>query len=261
MSKKISVSKRSIVACMRWQGQTTIEDSGSRIRNIDATRRVIDIKAGRVEPDIEKMALGEAREFRLAVLHIDVNDFKTLVADLPNDKKLRWMSVFLTEMTQLVVDYDGVIDRYVGDQVTALFGIGQDEGLACQHCLDCALSMQTIIKYAMNPFLKSIGLPQFTCSVGMTFGDVWIARVGTRGNNQFTLVGNAVLIAAQILEYAGKGQIFLGEFLYDSIYKTDQEYCTELTHPNFSWSVTRDGNYEHKYRFFRYNGSWQDYPR
>lgn len=240
---------------MRWNGQATIEDSSSRIRKIDAERRVVDSKTGRVEPDITTMALGEAREFELAVLHIDVNGFKNLVRGLPNDKKLRWMSIFLTEMTQLVNDYDGLIDRYVGDQVTALFGIGKASNVACNNCLDCALTMQTVIKYAMNPYLQSIGLPAFTCSVGMDFGDVWMARVGTRGDNQFTLVGNAVLIAAEVLEYAGDGQIFLGELLYDEITEQSRSLCREQTNVNFTWDrVFVNGR--RKYKFFHYYARW-----
>jgi class 3 adenylate cyclase len=234
-----------------------IESSSARIKEIDNRRRQIESTRGRLEPEIEDMKLGEAKKFKLAVIHIDINGFKKLVQGLSQDQYLRLVSSFLTEMTQIVNDLDGMIDRYVGDQVTALFGIDHE----CEKCgpedsLKCALNMMTVIKYSLNPYLKSIGLPSISCSIGIDFGDVWIAKVGIRGINQLTLVGTTVNIAAQLVEIANNDHILLGEDVYDGISQDDKKFCEERVAKDWTWQHTSSRT---PYRFFWFKAHWGNY--
>jgi adenylate cyclase len=165
------------------QTSELIELSKTRIKNIDRQRRSIEVSSGHIEPKLENMKLGEAKTFRLAVLHIDINEFKKKVAGLSQDNYLRLVSIFLTEMTEIVHYSSGSVELYVGDQVTALFGLDHN----CDKCnpedsLRCSLNMQTVIKYSINPYFSSIGLPNITCSIGMDYGNIWLAKVGVRGS-------------------------------------------------------------------------------
>jgi adenylate cyclase len=230
-----------------------------RIKHIDDERRFVESVEGRVEPNIENMQLGEAKKFRLAVLHIDINDFKKITLQLNyNIEYLRFVSIFLTEMTHIVLELDGMIDRYVGDQVTALFGIDHD----CTYCgpetaLKCGLNMLTAIKYTLNKYLSSIGFPTISCSLGIDFGDVWIAKVGLKGNNQFTLIGNTVNIAAQLLELAPPGKLFIGQRLYDGIPANLKSFCDEEHANEWNWINPSDRS---QYRFYLFPAMWEDYP-
>jgi class 3 adenylate cyclase len=128
--------------------------SKERIRKTDTDRMSADSGKGTGEPNIENMKLGEARKFELAILHIDINDFKNKTRALKNEQYLRLVSTYLTEMTRIINENEGLVDRYVGDQVTALFGIGHNcSSCNPKDCLKCALNMQTVIKYSMNDFL------------------------------------------------------------------------------------------------------------
>jgi adenylate cyclase len=171
------------------------------------------------------MKLGEAKKFDLAILHVDIDGFKKLVQGLTQNQYLRFVSIFLTEMTQLIDNRNGFVDRYVGDQVTALFGIGRSSSQGAEDCIYCALDMKTIIQYSINPFLKSIELPIFSCSFGMDLGDIWIAKVGIRGINQLTLIGYAVNIVAELVDIAPTGQIMLGHNLYKNLSDSNRNYC------------------------------------
>ena len=234
-----------------------VESSSIRVREIDNRRRQIESTIGHLEPQIQEMKLGEAKKFKLAVLHIDINGFKKLVQGLSQEQYLRLVSSFLTEMTQIVDDLNGMIDRYVGDQVTALFGIDHK----CEKCgpedsLKCALNMMTVIKYCLNPYFESIGLPPISCSIGIDFGDIWIAKVGIRGINQLTLVGNAVNIAAQLVEIANNGHILLGENTYDAISHDDKKYCEERVSNSWNWIHLPSRT---PYRFFWFRAQWPNY--
>jgi class 3 adenylate cyclase len=158
-------------------------------------------------------------------------------------------------MTQVIQDSNGAIELYVGDQVTALFGL-EHNCTACnpEDCLRCGLNMQTIIKYSLNPYFTSIGLPTISCSIGMDFGTIWLAKVGIKGSNQLTLVGYIVNVAAQLVDIAGYGQIFLGQNLYNRILEHDQGLCVPKTNPDWRWQLNNA-----PYRFFHYNAQWPNY--
>jgi adenylate cyclase len=247
---------------MSWQGEKSIQQSKERISKIDKERQKIDTRIGRVEPNIDNVPLGGAIEFDLAVLHIDINSFKRTVRNLDNDNYLRLASVFLTEITQLVKDFGGNIDRFVGDQVTALFGIGISQKLACQRAAECALTMQTIIRYVINPYLSSVNLPIFTCSVSIDFGEVWMARIGIKNNNEFTLIGATVLIAAELLDYAKEKNtrhVVMGEQVYDNLPEEWRRNSREVVVPSSSWTIGPEG-VRRKYKSYEFNAHFTDYP-
>jgi len=76
-----------------WQGQSTIDDSYQRVKESDESRLEIEQKTGRVFPDIDQMRIGEAREFTLAVLHIDVNGYTKLMSRLTDSfQSLRFLT-------------------------------------------------------------------------------------------------------------------------------------------------------------------------
>lgn len=220
-----------------WNGKPTLDDSYQRVRDTDQSRVDIERKTGRVFPDIDQMKIGEAREFDLAVLHIDVDNYTELMSRLTDSGKLRFMNSFLSEMGVTVRDYSGRVEKFVGDKVTAIFGIGESDELGTKHCLECALTMLTKIRYSINPYFQTINMPAFSCSVGMDFGTTWIARTGIHSLTQFSLVGNTVNIASQLEEMATSNQIFLGGNFYDNLSQEAQKNCRKMSVSNWSWSI------------------------
>ncbi|MDH5463603.1 MAG: adenylate/guanylate cyclase domain-containing protein [Nitrosopumilus sp.] len=240
-----------------WNGQSTVNETSQRVKELDANRLEIDQRSGRVFPDIEKMRIGEAREFTLSVLHIDVVGYTGLMSKLTNSGKLRFMNSFLSEMGQTVREYSGNVEKFVGDKVTALFGIGESSELGAKHCIDCALTMLTKIKYAINPHLQQIGIEPFSCSVGVDFGTTWIARTGITNSTQFSLVGNTVNVASQLEEAASSNEILLGGAFYNELSNHEHNFCSRITLSNWGWTW---GNEHESYPVYKYTGHWPDYP-
>ena len=209
----------------------------NRIRQLDVGRRFIDVASGRVEPDIDNMALGEAKEFRMVVMHVDMDHFAKVTGGLSKKDKLRLLNIYLSDLTAVIRDHGGFIEKYVGDGITALFGAGRGESEAVKNAVDCALTIQAEIRHVMSTYLRRAGLPSFTCSIGMDYGTAWVARVGIRGSNQLTLVGNEVIIAKKLEEEAKDGGIVVGGRVYFSLPPEYREYC--VPHPpnkNFWWT-------------------------
>ncbi|MDE0526163.1 MAG: adenylate/guanylate cyclase domain-containing protein [Thaumarchaeota archaeon] len=240
---------------MPWNGKTTISDAKNRVGQFDHDRRFNSIASGRVIPQIDSMKLGEAKEFGLAVMHVDMNNFKKLSGGLSNEKKLRLLNIYLSELTHVIRDYSGFIEKYVGDGITSLFGVGKNNEQAVTDAVHCGLTILTEIYYTINGYLKSIGLPMFSCSIGIDYGKIWVARVGVQGMNQLTLVGNEVSIAKQLEEFAGDHQIFLGGDAYAGLSQREQAFCKKQPdRGDFNWRVNGK-----RYSFYRYAAYWDGY--
>ena len=239
---------------MPWD-RNTILNAKNRVKQFDQDRQFDDIVSGKAVPKIGDMGLGEAKEFGLAVMHVDMNNFKKLSGKLSNENKLRLLNIYLSELTHVIRDYDGFIEKYVGDGITALFGVKKNKEQAVADAVCCGLTILTEIYYTINKYLKSIGLPTFSCSIGIDYGDIWVARAGVQGMNQLTLVGNEVSIAKQLEEFAGNHQIFLGEQAYTGLSQREHGFCKrQLDRDDFIWEMNSK-----RYPFYHYDAHWTGY--
>ena len=243
--------------CMSWNDSTSSKIE-NRIYQFDHDRQFDTIVSGRTVPKIGDMGLGQAKEFGLVVMHIDMNSFKELTGDLSNEQKLRFLNIYHSEIAAMIREHNGFIEKYVGDGITSLFGIDVNKNTAVMNAISCGLAILTDIKYVMNEYLKSIHLPCFTCSVGLDYGKIWVARTGIKGMNQLTLVGNEVSISKQLEEFAGNNQIFLGHNAYLGLDHKQQSFCDQQKNRNdFLW-VFND-NSDKTYTFYHYNAHWVGY--
>ena len=243
---------------MGWKGKETVEESTNRIAKLDKERRTIERREGEVVPQPEDLSLGEVREFKLAVLHIDIDNFKQTIGNLSMTEMMRFASIFLTEMTYIIKEFDGAVEQYVGDSVTALFGVDYEAPKAAENCLNCALAMLTLIKYSVNQYLTNQELPTFTCSIGIDLDETWIERVGIRGTNQLTLIGHGVSRAAQLRELANPNEILLGDKLFQNLSDDEKKYCiAQPAASDWDWTYT---NSQRAYPYYRYTGFWKQYP-
>lgn len=231
-----------------------INASWNRISQLDRGRRFRDIATGRATPDISNMDLGEAREFNLAVMHADMDNSTGVTRNLSYTGKLRLLNIYLSELTAAVRSHGGFVEKYVGDGITALFGAGKGGPEAVKNAVECAMTIQAEAQHVMGKYLKKIGLSPFTCSIGMDYGTIWVARVGVRGASQLTLVGNEVNVAKELEELAEPGETFVGECFWSRLGKKYQGYCKrQPASEDFTWTLP-DGN--DPYPYYKYSGEW-----
>ena len=243
---------------MPWRGKPTVDESTARITRFDNERKDADSGFGRVNPRPEDIILGEIKKFDLAILHVDIDNYKTMVGQMNFRGASRFLSVYLTEMTYQVKDFGGDLESYAGDRVTAMFGAGLDKAAAVKNCVDCALTMKAVIRHAVSPYLSRNSLPAFRCAFGIDYGSTWIERVGVRNDNRLTLVGSTVSIASQLQDLAGPDQIFVGYDVYTGMPKDYQNLCKPMKWADWNW--TMGDQQKTPYPFYNFDAEWKDYP-
>jgi len=196
-----------------------IRKSTARLVEYDARRRQHPPREGRTMPELDDLAIGESRAFRLAVVSVDVRGFTDIAMQLNNQniaKLAKLQALYLSEMSAVIRDYSGVTEKYTGDGVMGLFGTESETTASAdvKNAMHAALTAKFVLGKVLNPYFQSLELPTIGCGIGIDYGPVLIERVGLRGGNQFSLSGPTASLAAKIQDHAPPGSIFVGNDVY-----------------------------------------------
>lgn len=132
------------------------------------------------------------QEVEVPVLFADIRNFTTFSErNLPYDV-VHTLDRFFTAIAEPVLDHHGVIDKYLGDGLLAVFGLaGEPKRAACKHAVEAACSMVEAV-HQLAPSLESdFGLP-FRVGIGVHFGPVIYGCVGHPQRRQKTVIGDTV---------------------------------------------------------------------
>ncbi len=154
----------------------------------------------------------------LSVMFSDIANFTTLAEQMPPQALVGFLNEYLTEMTAIVMEQGGIIDKYIGDAIMADFGaplpIPQHADLAVR----TALRMEHRLEELRPKWLKQ-GFPELHCRVGINTGLMVVGNIGSNQVFNYTAVGDAVNLASR-LEGANKHYktlIMISEFTHDAL--------------------------------------------
>jgi adenylate cyclase len=163
----------------------------------------------------------------ISVLFSDIADFTTLSERLPPQELVALLNTYLTEMTAIVLEQGGIIDKYIGDGIMAEFGAPLPIPHHADQAVRTALHMQRRLE-ELRPQWCQQGLPELSCRVGINTGTMVIGNIGSEQVFNYTVTGDAVNVAAR-LEGANKHyqtRVMISEFTY--VYLTPNLFRTRL---------------------------------
>ncbi len=143
----------------------------------------------------DKLKLGGERR-NMSVLFSDLRGFTTLSEGLTPEKLVEVLNTYLNEMTKIVFDEGGVLDKYIGDAVMAFWNAPFDQPDHVQRSVRCAVRMRDKLK-AMNregDFPKGIELK---VGVGVNTGDMVVGNIGAETRYDYTVIGDSVNLASR----------------------------------------------------------------
>lgn len=157
------------------------------------TRQVADeILSGRV-------ALGGERR-TATVLFADIHGFTRLAEALPPEEVLALLNEVLGGLVGCVLDGGGVLDKYIGDAIMALFGVPVSAGspaLDAQAAVRCALQMSQRLD-AINAARQDRGLPSVEVGIGVHTGELVAGNIGIPERMEYTVIGDTVNVSARL---------------------------------------------------------------
>jgi adenylate cyclase len=165
----------------------------------------------------EMLKLGGEKK-ALTVLFSDIRGFTTLSERMTPERLVDYLNHYLQAMTDIVIKYDGTLDKYVGDEIMAFWGapIPQENHsiLACQ----AAIEMMNKL-HEMNAIWREQGMDSLDIGIGINTGEMIVGNVGSSSRMDYTLIGDSVNLGAR-LEGTNKiygTHIIIGEFTYQQV--------------------------------------------
>ena len=127
---------------------------------------------------------------------------------------LEVLNAYLIEMTAVVVRHGGMVDKFMGDSIMALFGAERTAADDVQRAVSCAVDMQ-IAMLEMNARHNAAGMPSVFMGIGINTGVVSAGLFGSELYSAFTVVGDEVNLAARIEAVSLRGQVLISDGTYE----------------------------------------------
>ena len=167
-----------------------------------------------VDPRIVKHLLDEhavtreAERRRMTIFFSDLEGYTKLCEQLTPDLAVKFLNRYFNLMSGPILDAQGIIDKYIGDSIMALWGppFTDVEGhalLACRTALAQQVCMAAFRREVPDIIGMRRGAPAVHMRIGIATGDVTFGNVGSDTMKGFTAIGDAVNLAAR-LESANK---------------------------------------------------------
>jgi len=148
----------------------------------------------------------------LSIMFVDIKGFSTISETVAVEYINRLLNEFLDTMTQAVFEYNGTIDKFLGDGLLAFFGDPIPMENHAQAAVNAALKMQRDMARFNAPW-KTAGIAELTegiqIRIGLNSGLVIVGNIGSARRLEYTVVGSAVNVASRLQSLAPPGGIIM----------------------------------------------------
>ena len=157
---------------------------------------------------------GETRE--VTTLFADVRGFTPLTESMEPQEVIKLLNSIMEGAEAAIVDEGGVVDKYVGDEIMALFGAPMSRGDDALRAVRAAIRMQQSVD-ELNKQRAEHGGGALALGIGINTGDVVAGNMGSPRRLNYTVLGGAVNLAARLCSEAKAGQILISEMTLQQI--------------------------------------------
>ena len=143
----------------------------------------------------EKMLVGENRI--VSILFSDIRDFTTISEMMQPDVLVETLNRYFTVMVDAIMSHHGIVDKYIGDAIMALFGTPEKRDDDARQSAYAAFDMVDALK-DFNLWQERRELPPFRIGVALNYGLVTVGNIGTERKLDYTVIGDMVNVAARL---------------------------------------------------------------
>ncbi len=197
------------VAARAWRGRADRRDRRA-LRSL-FSRFVSEPVVNEIMKDRDLFMSGgrpRPQELMATVLYADVAGFTTICEGMQPEPLIAWLDRYIDTMAGIIMAHDGVLLRFIGDGILAVFGVPvprRDEAAVthdARNAARCALAMEQAMARLNDGWLAA-GLPQGGLRVGLHTGPLVAGSLGTGPRMEFCLLGDTANVGAR-LEQLGK---------------------------------------------------------
>ena len=151
----------------------------------------------------------------MTIMFLDIRDFSTVTESLEPEELFHLLDRYLSEMTNLIHQYDGTLNKIIGDGLLVFFGDPIPMEDHAQKAVMMAVDMQKKVAELRDEWLEyghELGI-----GIGINTGYVTVGNIGSDMHRDYTVIGNQVNVAARLESLAKPGQILISQRTYSRV--------------------------------------------
>ena len=150
-----------------------------------------------------KLALGGERRL-VTVLFADVAGFTTFAESAPPEQVVAFLNELFTVLSEVVFRHGGMVDKFMGDCVMAIFGVDDDKEHAAR-AVRCAEDMHRFVEASAPAWKETYGF-DVALGIGVACGPTIVGNLGSETRMEYTAIGDMVNVASRLEGLARPGQ-------------------------------------------------------
>lgn len=176
----------------------------SRYVGENLLKKLIDSKDG---------VLFENERKEVTILFADIRSFTAIAERMAVEDVISMLNQFFGAMVDIIFRNNGILDKFVGDQLMAVFGLISPGDSAPHDAIKAAIEMQDATEDLMN-VRREQEKETFEIGIGINTGSTIVGNVGSENRMDYTVIGNTVNVAGRLQQMAKGGEIIIGEQTY-----------------------------------------------
>ncbi len=207
---------RRLLQAIGSQMDTAIFESLERRRLRRVLGRSVDPKVMErllKNPDVEFLK-GERNE--LTVLYADMRGSTSLAESTEPELLVGYVNDFLGRMTEIILAHEATLDKFIGDEVMALFGAPFPHPDHALQAVRVGMEMQVAHQSLMEAW-RGRGVEPAPIGVGIATGEMIVGEMGCPKRADYTVIGKAANLGARICAAAEAGQVLISQATYDRV--------------------------------------------
>ncbi|MBN1483157.1 MAG: GAF domain-containing protein [Chloroflexia bacterium] len=207
---------RRLLSAIASQMDTTIFESLERRRLRQVLGRSVDphvLERLLAAPDVDFL---EGERSELSVLYADLRESTYLAEHTDPELLVDFINDYLSQMTEVILAHEGTLDKFVGDEVMALFGAPFARPDHALRAVQAGLEMQRVHQTVVRRW-RDRGIEASPIGVGIASGELIVGEIGCARRTDYTVIGRAANLGSRICNAAAAGQVLVSEATYQAI--------------------------------------------
>ena len=158
--------------------------------------------------DPASVHLGGERQVA-TMLFADIRGFTAMASNMEAEKVVELLNGYLESAVSIVFKHEGLLDKFYGDGIMAVFGPPRIREDDAKRAVECAIELQRVVTQIGPKLVQPISI-----STGISTGPVVAGHIGSTKRMDYTVIGDAVNLASRLQSAAPAGNVYVDEETY-----------------------------------------------
>lgn len=207
---------RNLLDAIGSQMDTAIFESLEKNRLREVLGRAVDPRVMQRILDSRDMAFLKGERAEISVLYADIRGSTELAERSDPEFLVGFINSYLSAMTDSILSREGTLDKFVGDEVMALFGAPYPQEDHALRAVHTGVEMQKAHMEVMKTW-KEKGFEGAPIGIGIATGELIAGEMGSPKRTDYTVIGRAANLGARICSAAEAGEVLVCEATHECV--------------------------------------------